>query len=97
MLYVVFPMDNLSRILMVGEFTQEIYVWYDYKHDCDVWYMKSYSMGIIDHYIMQEYNQEKYAWYYWEAGCDNWYMDSCHFGDGNHFHLLFDDSTPPYV
>jgi hypothetical protein len=24
-------------------------------------------------------------------------MDSCHFWDDNYFHLLFDDSTPPYV
>jgi hypothetical protein len=24
-------------------------------------------------------------------------MDSCHFWDDNHFHLLFDDSTPPFV
>jgi hypothetical protein len=29
--------------------------------------------------------------------CDDWYMDSCHFWDDNHFHLLFDDSTPPHV
>jgi hypothetical protein len=24
-------------------------------------------------------------------------MDSCHLWDDNYFHLLFDDSTPPYV
>jgi hypothetical protein len=24
-------------------------------------------------------------------------MDSCHFWDDNHFHILFDDSTPPSV
>lgn len=24
-------------------------------------------------------------------------MDSCNFLDENHFHLLFDDYTPPYV
>jgi hypothetical protein len=24
-------------------------------------------------------------------------MYSCHFWDDNHFHILFDDSTPPYV
>jgi hypothetical protein len=29
--------------------------------------------------------------------CDDWYMDSCHFWDDNHFHILFDDSTPPSV
>jgi hypothetical protein len=46
--------------------------------------------------IRDEYNQEIYAWYYFEADCDDWYMDSCHFWD-NHFHLLFDDSTPPSV
>jgi hypothetical protein len=47
--------------------------------------------------IMDEYNQEVYAWYDFEADCDDWYMDSCHFWDDNHFHLLFDDSTPPHV
>jgi hypothetical protein len=31
------------------------------------------------------------------SDCDDWYMDSCHFWDENHFHILFDDSTPPYV
>ena len=29
--------------------------------------------------------------------CDDWYMDSCHFLDDNHFHILFDDSTPSSV
>jgi hypothetical protein len=24
-------------------------------------------------------------------------MDSCHFLDENHFHILFDDSNPPYI
>ena len=24
-------------------------------------------------------------------------MDSCHFWDDNHFHILFDDSNPPFV
>jgi hypothetical protein len=24
-------------------------------------------------------------------------MDSCHFWDDNHFHILFDDSTPLFV
>ena len=24
-------------------------------------------------------------------------MDSCHFWDDNHFHILFDESTPPSV
>jgi hypothetical protein len=46
---------------------------------------------------MDEYNQEVYAWYDFEADCDDWYMDSCHFWDDNHFHILFDDSTPPSV
>jgi hypothetical protein len=44
-----------------------------------------------------EYNQEIYAWYDLEVDCDDWYMDSCHFWDGNHFHILFDDSNPPYI
>jgi hypothetical protein len=44
-----------------------------------------------------EYNQEIYAWYDFEVDCDDWYMDSCHFLDDNHFHILFDDSTPPFV
>jgi hypothetical protein len=47
--------------------------------------------------LRDEYNQEIYAWYDFEANCDDWYMDSCHFWDDNHFHILFDDSTPPYV
>jgi hypothetical protein len=47
--------------------------------------------------IMDEYNQEVYAWYDFEADCDDWYMDNCHFWDDNHFHILFDDSTPPSV
>jgi hypothetical protein len=47
--------------------------------------------------IKDEYNQEIYAWYDLEADCDDWYMDSCHFWVDNHFHILFDDSTPPSV
>jgi hypothetical protein len=47
--------------------------------------------------IRNEYNQEIYAWYDFEDNCDDWYMDSCHFWDDNHFHILFDDSTPPSV
>jgi tRNA(Met) C34 N-acetyltransferase TmcA len=47
--------------------------------------------------IRDEYNQEIYAWYDFEDDCDDWYMDSCHFWDDNHFHILFDDSTPPSV
>jgi hypothetical protein len=47
--------------------------------------------------IMNEYHQEVYAWYDLEDDCDDWYMDSCHFWDDNHFHILFDDSTPPSV
>jgi hypothetical protein len=47
--------------------------------------------------IRDEYNQEIYSWYDLEADCDDWYMDSCHFWDDNHFHILFDDSTPPFV
>jgi hypothetical protein len=56
---------------------------------------------IEERYLMEDikakYNQEEYAWYHFEATCDDWYMDSCHFWDDNYFHLLFDDSTPPYV
>ena len=47
--------------------------------------------------IRDEYNQEIYAWYDFEVDCDDWYMDSCHFWDDNHFHILFDDSTPPSI
>jgi hypothetical protein len=46
--------------------------------------------------IMDKYNQEIYIWYDFDADCDDWYMDSCHLWDDNHFHILFDDSTPPY-
>ena len=42
-------------------------------------------------------NQEIYAWYDLEDDCDDLYMDSCHLWDDNHFHILFDDSTPPFV
>jgi hypothetical protein len=45
--------------------------------------------------IRDEYTQEIYSWYDFEADCDDWYMDSCHFWNENHFHILFDDSTPP--
>jgi hypothetical protein len=44
-----------------------------------------------------QYTQERYAWYDYEDNCDDWYMDSCYFLDDNHFHRLFDDSTPPHV
>jgi hypothetical protein len=47
--------------------------------------------------IMNEYHQEFYVWYDLEDDCDDWYMDSFHFWDDNHFHILFDDSTPPSV
>jgi hypothetical protein len=47
--------------------------------------------------IRDEYNQEIYAWYDFEDDCDDWYMDSCHFWNDNHFHISFDDSTPPSV
>jgi hypothetical protein len=47
--------------------------------------------------IMDEYDQEVYAWYALEDDRDDWYMDSFHFWDENHFHLLFDESTPPQV
>jgi hypothetical protein len=47
--------------------------------------------------IRDEYTQEIYSRYDFEVDYDDWYMDSCHFWDENHFHLLFDDSTPPSV
>jgi hypothetical protein len=47
--------------------------------------------------LKAEYNKEIYAWYDFEVDCDDSYMDSCHFWDDNHFHILFDDSTPPSV
>jgi hypothetical protein len=47
--------------------------------------------------IRDEYNQEVYDWYDFEADCDDWYMDSFHLWDDNHFHILFDESTPPFV
>jgi hypothetical protein len=47
--------------------------------------------------IRDDYNQEIYAWFDFEVDCDDWYMDSCHLWDDNHFHILFDDSTPPFV
>jgi hypothetical protein len=47
--------------------------------------------------LRDEYNQEIYLWYDFEADYDDWYMDSCHFWDENHFHILFDGSTPPSV
>jgi tRNA(Met) C34 N-acetyltransferase TmcA len=52
---------------------------------------------LMEDIIRDEYNQEIYAWYDFEDDCDDWYMDSCHFWDDNHFHILFDDSTPPSV
>jgi hypothetical protein len=51
----------------------------------------------IMEYIVNEYHEEVYSWYDLEDDCDDWYRDSCHFGDDNHFHILFDDSTPPSV
>jgi hypothetical protein len=48
-------------------------------------------------YYQDEYTEEIYAWYDYEDACDDWYMDSCHFWDDNHFHILYDASTPPYV
>jgi hypothetical protein len=47
--------------------------------------------------IRDEYNQDIYVRYDFEDDCDDWYMDSCHLWDDNHFHILFDDSTPSYV
>jgi len=49
------------------------------------------------HIIKDEYNEDSQAWNYFEANCDDRYMDSCHFWDDYHFHILFDESTPPHV
>jgi hypothetical protein len=47
--------------------------------------------------IKDEYNQEAYSWYDFKVNWDYSYVDSCHFLDDNHFHILFDDSTPPSI
>ena len=47
--------------------------------------------------IVGEYTQEIYARYDYEEYCEDWYMDNCNLWDDNYFHLLLDDSTPPYV
>jgi hypothetical protein len=47
--------------------------------------------------ISDEYNQEIYVLNDFEADCDDWYMDSCHLWGDNHFHILFDDFSPPSV
>ena len=47
--------------------------------------------------IGDEYNREAHAWHNFEGSCYYWYMYSCYLWDQNHFHLLFDDSTPPSV
>jgi hypothetical protein len=47
--------------------------------------------------IRDKYNQEASTWHDFEAYCDDWHMYSCHFWDENHFHLLFDESTPPHA
>jgi hypothetical protein len=52
---------------------------------------------LMEDIIRDEYNQEIYSCYDFEDDCDDWYMDICHFWDDNHFHILFDDSTPPSV
>jgi hypothetical protein len=63
--------------------------------------VQRYLASIHERYLMEDirdaYTQEVYVWYDFEADCDDWYMDSCHFWDDNHFHILFDDSTPPSV
>jgi hypothetical protein len=52
--------------------------------------------GLTDD-LNDEYNQEIYDWYDFEADCNDWYMDNFHLWDGNHFHILFDDSNAPFV
>jgi hypothetical protein len=63
--------------------------------------LQAITLAMQERYIIQdirdEYNREAHAWHNFEDSCYDWYMDSCHFWDENHFHLLFDDSTPPSV
>jgi hypothetical protein len=54
-------------------------------------------METIYNSITREYTQDVYCWYDYEDKFDDWYMDSSHFWDEDHFHILYDDSTPPYV
>jgi hypothetical protein len=59
------------------------------------------TLAMKERYIIQdirnEYIQDEYAWNDFEADCDDWYMDICHLWDEIQFHILFDDSTPPFV
>jgi hypothetical protein len=63
--------------------------------------LQAITLAMQERYIIQdikdEYNREEHAWNNFEDACYDWYMDSCHLWDENHFHLLFDDSTPPFV
>jgi hypothetical protein len=82
---------------VMKEYNQDTYFFYHLHVECEDWYMEIYNMEIIDHYFIEEYNKETSTWSYWEAGYDDWYMNSFHFWDEKHLHVLFYDSTPPYV
>jgi hypothetical protein len=47
--------------------------------------------------IKDEYTQEIYYWYDYNDECNDFHMDSCHYWNDDHFHILYDDSTPRYV
>ena len=88
--------DNLTKSLIDGLTTSLTYGLNDSFHSIQD-SLNDMKERFLMQGLMNEYNQEKYAWYDFEDDCDDWYMDSCHFWDDNHFHILFDDSTPPYV
>jgi hypothetical protein len=89
--------SQLREILhMIEAFKADIQDHRDSYHNSQ-WSLALLQERYLMEDIMNEYHQEVYAWYDLEDDCDDWYMDSCHFWDDNHFHLLFDDSTPPSV
>jgi hypothetical protein len=88
-------MDILSRLLM--ELQQKIEALETRMQKCVQTSVQNLQALAIMQDNKDQYNQGTFAWYDFEVNCDDWYMDSCHFGDENHFHILFDDSTPPHV
>jgi hypothetical protein len=86
--------SQLKEILhMIEAFKVDIQDHRDHYHN------SQHSLALLQErylmtYIMNEYHQEVYAWYDLEG---DWYMDSCHLWNDNHFHILFDDSTPPSI
>ena len=101
--------QTLKEILQITEtFKSQLYDTLDIKLDGLTNYLNDSFCSIQDSLdrmqerflmvdIRDEYNQEIYSWYDLEADCDDWYMDSCHLWDDSHFHILFDESTPPFV